>query len=131
MVFIKAYWKLILIGITTLLILIWIGSATGTSIKLWNMLVDQIRTDQSKVVKILEQTVTERELEIADLERQVEANRQQQFQVRAENDRLKGSIRELQIKREAVVVSGDPDRIVDELHRLGFQSAGRIPGPGR
>jgi TolA-binding protein len=124
--FVRLHWKLILIGIAAIVILVWIGSVTGTNRKLFNMALNQIRTDQSKVVKVLEDQVTSYEQEIANLEAQLQATKKQQMAVRQENERLKGRVLEIQTKRETVVVSGDPDRIVIELRRLGFSSAKRI-----
>src|SRR4030042_1357447 len=108
----KVKWNLI--GAIILVIFLLVGSLTGTNRKLLNMAIDQLRIDQSNVIKTLEKAVTEREREIADLEKQVEINRAQQAQVRAENDRLKGRIFEIQAQRETISISGDPDRIVDE-----------------
>ena len=121
----KIPWKLIAVAVGVLIVLVMIAYPNQVAKKYFGMLVDQIRVDQSNIVKTLEESVTKREIEIADLEQQIEINRMQQIQVRAENDRLKGRLLELQTQRETIVVSGDPDRIVDELRRLGFSSARR------
>ena len=121
----KNHWKLILMGAAALIIIAVMARADQAAKKYLAILINQIRVDQSNVVKTLEETVTKSEREIADLEQQIEINRIQQIQVRAENERLKRRALELQTQREAVVISGDPDRIIDELRRLGFRSARR------
>jgi TolA-binding protein len=125
MTFVRVHWKLILIGIAAIVVMVWIGSVTGTNRKLFGALLDQIRVDQSRVVKTLEETLIQREYEIADLQQQVQINERKQSQVRAENERLIGIVNGLQTQRKTIIISGDPDRIVAELRRLGFGSARR------
>ncbi len=123
--FLRSHWKVILVAVGVLILIVMVAYPNQIAKKYLGMLIDQIRVDQSNIVKTLEETVTKREMEIADLEKQVEINRAQQVQVRAESERLKGRVLELQGQRETIVISGDPDRIVDELRRLGFSTAHR------
>jgi len=123
--FIKSYWKAIGIAIVILIVLGWVGSLTGMNRKLFNMALDNFRTDQSRIVRILEETVTERERELAHVYGELDRVKQQQVQAQAETERLRGKIREIQNQRESIVVPSDPDRLVDELHRLGFKSVHR------
>jgi len=101
-------------------------SGWAATSKLYNMALDNLRQDQSRIVRILEETVTERERELANLYEELDRVKQQQVQARAETEKLKGRIRELQAQRENIVVPGDPDRLVDELRRMGLSSAKRI-----
>ncbi len=101
-------------------------SGWAMSRKFYGIALDQLRTDQSRVVKTLEEIVTQREKELADLYQEMERLKQQQALARAETERLKGKIRELQNQRDTIVVPGDPDRIVDELRRRGIGSAHRL-----
>ena len=94
--------------------------------KLYDMALDNLRADQVKIIETLQEALTEREKELQDLYAEVARVKQQQVQARAETERLKGRIRELQTQRENIVVPGDPDRLVDELCRMGFSSAKRI-----
>ena len=94
--------------------------------KLYDMALDNLRQDQSRIVRILSETITEREKELAGLYEELDRIKAQQIQARAETEKLKGRIRELQAQRENIVVPGDPDRIVDELRRHGISSAHRL-----
>lgn len=124
--FIKLHWKFILFGIGALVVLVWIGSVTGMNSKLYNMALDNLRQDQGKIVKILEEIVTEREKELATVYEQLERVKQQQAVAQAETERLKGKISELQAQRDNISIPSDPDRLVDELHRMGLGSASRV-----
>ena len=111
----------------------WVSGSVYSG-KLWNMVADQIRTDQSRIVETLEQTVTEREKELAALQDELSEIQRQEQAAEAETGRLKGLIREkdgeilaLKKEREAIIVSTDPRELVDELHRMGYRS-GRIRG---
>ncbi len=101
-------------------------SGWAVSRKLYDTALDQLRVDQTRVVRTLEEIVTQREKELADLYQEMERLKQQQALARAETERLKGKIRELQNQRDTIVVPGDPDRIVDELRRRGIGSAHRL-----
>lgn len=101
-------------------------SGWAASRKLYDMALDNLRIDQSKIVETLEEIITERERELANIYEELERVKQQQVQARAETERLKGKIRELQAQRENILVPGDPDRLVDELRRFGIGSAHRI-----
>jgi len=101
-------------------------SGWAASRHLYNMALDNLRTDQSRIVRILEETVIEREKELASVYEDLERNKQEQALSRAETERLKGKIRELQARRDTIIVSDDPDRLVDELRRFGIGTAHRI-----
>lgn len=120
--FIKSYWKLIIGGIVIIVVLFWIGSVTGMNKKLYDMVLDNLRTDQSRIVKTLEENQTMYENEIQKLQSELERIKSQQAVVKAENERLKGKISELQAQRENIIVSSDPDILVNDLHKLGIKS---------
>ncbi len=121
--FIKTYWKLIVGGIIILIVLFWIGSVTGMNKKLYDMALDNLRIDQSRIVQTLEENQTMYEKEIQKLQTELERIKSQQTIVKAENEKLKGKISELQAQREGIVVSSDPDTLVNDLHKLGIKSA--------
>lgn len=94
--------------------------------KLYDMALDNLRHDQNKIIETLEEALTEREKELANLYQDLHLLKTQQAQARAETEKLKGKIRELQVQRENILVPVDPDRLVDELRRFGIGSAHRI-----
>ena len=72
------------------------------------------------------------EMEIARLQGEVERLQKKKVIVQAktaqsatEVARLKGRINDLQIQIQSIVVSDNPDRILDDLHSLGFRSVKR------
>jgi seryl-tRNA synthetase len=101
-------------------------SGWAASRKLYDMALDNLRVDQSKIVETLGGIITERERELATIYEELDRVKQQQAQARAETEKLKGKIRELQAQRENILVPEDPDRLVDELRRFGISSAHRI-----
>lgn len=101
-------------------------SGWAYSKKLYDMALDNLRSDQSKVIKVLEENQTMYEQEIQKLEVELESIKSQQEIVKAENERLKGKVSELQSRRENIIISSDPDILVNDLHRLGIGSAIRI-----
>lgn len=111
--------------ILILLILSNMGSSYFYKKNLWNLFMDQIRTDQSKIIKTLEENMQYYEKEIMRLQQELENNLKQQAKIRAENETLKEKINELQNQRQVISVPSDADGIVDELHRLGIGSAHR------
>lgn len=114
------------IGAFVAVFLIWQNlSGWAMSRKLYDMALDNLRQDQSKIVRILEETITEREREIAGLEVEIQDVKKQRAVAQAENERLKGKISELQSQRENIVVPSDPGGIVTELRGLGFGSVYR------
>jgi len=110
-------------GIVAILILWQSLSGWAYSKKLYNMALDNLRTDQSRIVKTLEENQTMYENEIQKLQSELERIKSQQAVVKAENERLKGKVSELQAQRENIIVSSDPDILVNDLHKLGIKSA--------
>jgi len=114
------------LGLVVVAIFLWqYLTAWSMSSKLYNMALDDLRVDQTKIVRTLEQTVTEREKELADVYSQLEIIKKRQIVVQIEVERLRGKINELQRQRESYVAPSDPDGLVNELHKLGIGSAHR------
>jgi hypothetical protein len=113
-------------------ILVVVEMATGAmgSRKLYNMALDQLREDKTAVVERLEQDKKEKAQVITELQNQVKDVQRKRVAAEAESQRLVGLVNEknkeiitLRKEREAIVVSGDPDALVLELHKLGYGSA--------
>ncbi len=122
----KIPWKWIIIGMIMLgigLYLYYSGMARGAL----NKMIDQLRVDQGRVVEVKEQNEKMYEDEISRLQEEVERNKKdkeilqgEKAQVANERDALKGWIRELQTKKEIIVVSDDPNTIIGDLRKHGF-----------
>jgi hypothetical protein len=118
------WWGWVALAIATLFL--WQSlSGWAATRKLYNMALDNLRVDQSRVVEVLEGALADREKELANLYGELERLKVQQTQAKAETERLRGKIRELQAQRENIIVPGDPDRLVDELRKRGISSAHR------
>ncbi len=122
----KIPWWGWIVGILIALYLWQVLTGWAYSSKLFNMALDHIREDQSQIIKDRDKDIKECEDDIQKLHEQVATNQKQQVLVRAENERLKGRIRELQTQRENIIIPSDPDRLVDLLHSMGFSSERRI-----
>jgi ABC-type lipoprotein release transport system permease subunit len=127
MIWIKAHLGLILIGIGTLILLIWIGFMTGTNKKLYNMMLDQLRTDESKVVADQKKYITDCEVEITKLAKDKEEIKKQKIVVEkrdAEKSKqiglLTGRVNALQNRLNSIVVSDNPDRLLEDLRSRGI-----------
>jgi len=122
-------WLWVIVALAILLLINQV-SAWTTNRSLFNLALDQIRTDQTQVIEVLEHNMQAYEAEIKRLIDEVNTVRQRQSVVRAENERLKGLINQqeaeiiaLRRERENIIVSTDPDALVNDLHGLGFRSA--------
>jgi len=100
-------------------------SAWTTNRSLFNLALDQIRTDQTQIVQDQGVWINTCEQEIQDLQRKIETNKKQQVTLRAENDKLKGRIKDLENALPNIVVPSDPDALVDSLRKHGIGSAHR------
>ncbi len=113
-------------GIVLILFLWQSRSGWAYSSKLFNLALDNIRTDRSRVVEVLEENMASYEKEINNLEAQVK-----KVQLgKAESDRLLAKkeaeisardrrIDELQKKLANIIVSDDPDRLLRDLNSRG------------
>ena len=114
------------IGLIVAILLIWqYLSGWAYSRKLYNMALDNLRTDQSRIVKVLEENQQMYETEITKLNQDLQSIQKQKVQVQVENERLRGINNELQNRLENVTVPDDIDSLLDLLHKLGLKSAGK------
>ena len=124
---IKKWWFWVAIMIAG--IMVWqFLSGWAMSSKLYNMALNNLRTDQTKVIRTLEQIITQREAELSDLYKKVGAVQKQSTVAQAESERLRKLVNEknaeiakLQREREVVVVPVDPDMLVDEFRKRGYR----------
>ena len=122
MQFIFKHWKLILIVVAGLVIFYFISSVTGANSKLYNMLIDSLRDDQTKIVAIQAENMKWYEQELQNLQTELEENSKKQIVKETEIQRLKGEIKRLQKERDDVVIPSDPTGIVNGFRKLGFRS---------
>lgn len=116
-------------GIFIFILLVWQGlSGWAMSRKLYNMALDNLRHDRSRVIEVLEENMATYEKEIFRITTELEANKKQQAVARAENERLKGLINEkdsqiwaLWKERENWIPPADPDALMDELRKRGLR----------
>ncbi len=127
MLWLKTYWKFILIGIGVLVVLFWIGSITGTNKKLYNMMINQLKTDESKLIADQKKYIAECEKEITKLAKDKEEIRKQKALVEkrdAEKNKeielLSWRVNDLQNRLNNIVTSSDPDRLLEDLRSRGI-----------
>lgn len=101
-------------------------AATGAALtrKLYNDVLDQLRTDQSQVVQTLEDNQKSYEAEITRLQDQITklqkdkaALAQDAAKSKAELVRLTGKINELQDALSKIDISNDPDIVLRDLQK--------------
>jgi len=120
-------------GIVILVFILWQQvTAWSVSRKLYDTVLNNLREDQSKVIRIMEENMEGYEQEIGRLSTELELIKKEKRILKAKADksaaeviRLKGEIDELQIQLQNISVSDDPDRIIDDLRRMGFGSIRR------
>lgn len=124
-------WGWVGIGIAILLM---VNSASSYFYQrsLFNFALDNLRKDKTAIVEDLNENLKVRNQTIADLKKQVKEVQKQERVAQAESERLRrldlekdAQILAFKKEREAIIVSGDPDRLVDELHKMGYLS-GRV-----
>lgn len=100
--------------------------------KYYNMLLDNLRTDQSQIIKDKNAWIKQCEDEILKINTEKDKitkekaiAQQDANNSRVEVIRLKGENRDLQAKLDSVVVSNDPDLIIGDLKKR-FPSINRI-----
>jgi peptidoglycan hydrolase CwlO-like protein len=104
----------------------------GYQKKLFGLVLDQLRTDQTKVIQTLEKNMKGYESQILSYENEITAIRKEKSKIQAQYDSvaaersiLKEKIHELETKRQIIIISSDPDVIIGDLRRLGIQSIRR------
>lgn len=128
----KKWW--VWVVVIVFIIVVWQQMSSWVmSRKLYNMALDNLRQDQSKVIKVLEENMKGYETEIGKLNQEIESVQKEKALEKAKAEqsaievaRLKGKINELQTQLQNIVVSDNPDRIIDDLNKLGYGPIRRI-----
>ncbi len=125
--FLKLHWKAVLVGVVALIVFVWIGSVTGTNRKLYGMLLANLYEDRDKIIADQQTYIKDCEDEISRLAVEKETIKQEKLKYQAlasesaaEIARLEEGNRELEKKLRSIVVSGDPDLIIDDLRKRGL-----------
>ena len=129
------WWGWIAIAIA-ILFLVNYASSRALNRSLFNMALDQLREDQCQVIQRKDEWIKTCEDQILDLQKDVEKvqkekaiERARAAESAAEVVRLKGRIDELQFKIDNIVVSNDPDIVLDSLRKQGIRSIKRRNTP--
>lgn len=100
------------------------------------MALDQLREDQTKIVHEKEKWIKTCENQILDLQKEVDKiqkekaiERARAAESAAEVARLKGRINALQFQIDNIVVSDNPDVVLDSLRKQGIRSIKRRGSP--
>jgi TolA-binding protein len=124
---IKKYFIWILLAVCVIVLIM--GQLSGANSKIYNMVLDQLRDDQSKVVDTLETQLSQTELQIADLQAQRDQLRKEKEALLKQSEisyseikRLEGERHALQQAFEAIVAPSDLNSILLDLKRLGISS---------
>lgn len=127
--YIRKYWKFIAIGVIIILFFWQYIAGWAQTRNLYNQLLDNLREDKTKVIEVLEERVTNYEMEIANLQEEVEKVRKDREVLKAESTkanaevaRLKEVNRELEGRRENIVAPSDINKLIDDLHKFGLKS---------
>jgi len=118
-------WIAAIIGV----IILWQGlSGWSTSQKLYNMMLGDIKKDESQTIKDKEAWIKTCEDEILKIQKEKEGLQRERLIAQEaaaysakEVFRLKGENHALRIELKNIVVSDDPDRIIDDLQRRGIK----------
>ncbi len=101
-------------------------SMTGWAMsrKLYTMMLDELRADQSRIIeqkdewiKTCEDEINRLQAEQERLRKEKAAIQQQAAQSASEVARLKGEVNALRVQLQSVVVPDDPDRVIDGLRK--------------
>jgi len=129
------WWLWIAIAIAVLFLANY-ASSRALNRSLFNMALDQLREDQGQVIQKKEEWIATCEKQILDLQKDVERvqkeksiERAKAAESAAEIVRLKGRIDALQFKIDNIVVSNDPDIVLDSLRKRGIRSIRRRNTP--
>lgn len=122
-------WIAIVIGV---LFLMNYASSIVMNRNLFNIALDGIRKDQTQALQERDEQLnlvrSERELlkrQIGEVQKEKEAMRQRAIQSEQRVIQLEGENETLRNKISSIVVSDDPDRIIDDLNKAGFKSIKR------
>lgn len=126
--FIKKWWFWLVILIA--IILAWqIFSGWAYSSKLYKMALDNFRQDQTEIIQRKNEWIAVCEKEIVDMQKKIEQIQKEKSKIQGEvvklnqeKEILTGRIYDLEQRRQAIIISNDPDTIIDDLRKLGFKS---------
>jgi hypothetical protein len=113
------------VAIAVVIFVIWQG-VTGAALtsKMWNMVKDQIVTDQTRVVQIKEEQekwyeseIAKRDVLIAQIRKDKATLAAGKVASEAEVARLKGRVSELEDEIGKIIVGNDPDTVLKSLQR--------------
>jgi len=129
----KKWW--IWVALVVFIVIVWQQmSSWAMSRKLYNMALDNLRTDQSRVVETLEENQKMYEAEIIRLSSEVENIRKQRTVAQAESERLRGLVNEknneiiaLKRERDAIIIPTDPNILTDEFRKRGYSPRVILP----
>ncbi len=128
-------WGWVIIAISILFLVNYASSRTLNR-SLFNMALDQFREDQTRIVREKDDWIAICEKQILDLQKDIDKIQKEKViekaravQSAAEVARLKGRIDELQFKIDNIVVSNDPDIVLDSLRKQGIRSIKRRHSP--
>jgi peptidoglycan hydrolase CwlO-like protein len=112
------------------------ASSRALNRSLFNMALDQLREDRTGVVQQRDEWIATCEKQILDLQKDVERVQKEKAiekaraaQSAAEVVRLKGRINALQDQIDNIIVSHDPDAVLDSLRKQGIRSIKRRNTP--
>jgi len=112
------------IGVFVGMLFLWQAiSGFSYSNKLWNMVRNQIVSDQTQIIEELEKDNLANQQEKAGLYSQINNLKQQRVDLQREKDVLSGRIQELQNALQSVSVPNNTVDLVDLLHKFGLKSA--------
>jgi len=124
-------WGWIAIAIAILFLVNYV-SARVLNRSLFNLALDQLRKDQSQIVQQKTEEAEAFKKQVLDLQNEVKKIQQEKaiekakaIASAAEVTRLKGRINDLQDQIDKILISNDPDVILDDLRRLGIRSIKR------
>ena len=119
----KLPWWVYVLTFVAILLLWQNVSGWSHSSKLWNMVKDQIVTDQSHIIEELEKDNLATQKEREDLYNQINALQRQRVDLRKEKEDLRLEAKRLKDELDKIVIPADPDSLIDLLHRYGLPSA--------
>jgi len=121
------------VGAIVAILLLWQSlSGWAYSRKLYGMALDNLRKDESRVIRDKDEWIKVCESAILDLKKEVDKIEREKARVQLEANqsavevaRLKGRINELQEMLKRIVISNDLDVVINDLKRYGLRSIRR------
>jgi len=125
------WWGWIIIAIVIIFLLNY-ASSLVLNRSLFNMALDNLRKDQAQALedrdeqlKLIRQQNRQYQEQIKEVQKEKEVMKQRAIQSEAKVSKLEGENDALRKKIDSIVVSDDPDHIIDDLNKAGFKSIKR------